>query len=287
MFLANDNELWSKLVDRLWNDKVYIAENIKKLRTEQRKSKDAFHLSLKDLERKFITIDELCVFQWNFRFKPSAGMHWTISDPWHQGHPPTKVKFNKDGTMIRRMGNETYMSHFFWKIEENGTRIRVNNFPPYVVRRYKNWGFVMESCWVLYTAFPMPPKGIDPELEIEQISISTQRRDALAYNLGPFHHLNDDQLADDEDFENQQEEEEEEEEVEEANNEDEVNQFIRLQQFINQLHNQQNQLQNQLQNQQNQSHNQTNQQNQSHDQTNNNNMENDEDEEEEMTDKEI
>jgi len=50
----------------------------------------------------------------------------------------------------------------------------------YVVSRHpKNWGFLMQSCWALFTSFPMPPKGEDPLLEDEHLAVTVEEQRAL------------------------------------------------------------------------------------------------------------
>lgn len=42
--------------------------------------------------------EELCSFDWNFRFKEAAGEHWIESDPWWNGQPPPVLRFLPSGT---------------------------------------------------------------------------------------------------------------------------------------------------------------------------------------------
>ena len=42
-----------------------------------------------------------------------------------------------------------------------------------VVCRYApSWGVYMQSCWCVWTAFEMPPRGRAPELEDEALDLS-------------------------------------------------------------------------------------------------------------------
>ena len=44
----------------------------------------------------------------------------------------------------------------------------------------------MQSCWVLYTSFPMPARGTDADLEDDalDVTVTTQAHEAQAYNTG-------------------------------------------------------------------------------------------------------
>ena len=60
--------------------------------------------------------------------------------------------------------------------------------PTYVVRRSPtgNWGFVMESCWGVYSSFDMPCRGSAHKLEDDDLLVTNLRqwREALLYNNG-------------------------------------------------------------------------------------------------------
>ncbi len=60
--------------------------------------------------------------------------------------------------------------------------------PTFVVRRSptNNWGFILESCWCVYSSFPMPRRGECPSLEDEALVIKNkdQWREAFLYNHG-------------------------------------------------------------------------------------------------------
>ena len=41
-----------------------------------------------------------------------------------------------------------------------------NRVPPYLISRHpRNWGWIMQSCWVAYFSFPMPPQGHEAALD--------------------------------------------------------------------------------------------------------------------------
>lgn len=72
-----------------------------------------------------------------------------------------------------------------------GVRAKVSGreVPTYCVRRHPdNWGWVMESCWVLWTSWPMPRLG-SVEAEALQdsrlpVTVGLQHMEAMAFNLG-------------------------------------------------------------------------------------------------------
>ena len=55
-----------------------------------------------------------------------------------------------------------------------GKFVRVANTPASILSRHSNWGWLMQSCWSLATAFPLPAKGTDMELEDENLAITTK-----------------------------------------------------------------------------------------------------------------
>jgi len=74
---------------------------------------------------------------------------------------------------------------------KRGQFIRVNHYPTYIVsRQAKNWGFLMQSCWVLLTGFPLPKQGSE---ELKELGLSDDKlgvtfqdqwEEAVAYNHG-------------------------------------------------------------------------------------------------------
>jgi len=62
-------------------------------------------------------------------------------------------------------------------------RVDGQDVPTYVVSRHpRHKGFLMQSCWALYTAFPMPAPGEDPDLDDERLEL------AFAARLAPEMH---------------------------------------------------------------------------------------------------
>jgi len=203
---SNHQMVWETLCNRLWYDKCYVPHSIRKQKEEN--AKLAYKLSLEDSQRTYIYKEELCGLVWNFRFKEDAGRHWTSSDPWWQGKTPPCIKFTPDGGMKISDGgdcsmNESIASSFEnrrWRFVETvagltgppGSFVQVNHFPAYIVSRFKNWGFIMQSCWVIYTSFPLPPISTCPQLEDANLKVTTQlmKKEVVIYNLGVQHFHN-------------------------------------------------------------------------------------------------
>jgi len=188
--------LWNKLCKKLWKDKVYVPKKFFDL-CHNGSPKFAYFESIRDANRCWITQDELCLFQWNFRFKAVAGPNWLEWDQWWNNQPATRITFFPDGTMKRDPESPYPTNTFRWSLSDQscaktgplGSFVSVNNFPKYHVSRYKNWGFLMQSCWALFTSFPMVPKGQNMELEDENLEIlnvtfDMQQSEALSYNTG-------------------------------------------------------------------------------------------------------
>lgn len=194
--LADVNVLWDRLCAELWEDKVFIPKKSKELRNKSQ-AKKAFQLSIEDSTRCSIEPQELCVeiSQWWFRFKESAGEVWLNFDPWWAHKPATQVRFGLDGNVewvrpgrdIRQLlrGSHSSSLHQWSYVDDDHSTIRVNSYPTYKVSRYaKNWGYVMESCWVFFTSFPMPLRGEDKDLEDSALKVSVvdQLFQVISYN---------------------------------------------------------------------------------------------------------
>merc|ERR1712232_443292 len=71
---------------------------------------------------------------------------------------------------------------------ENGISvIRENGHPSMQLSRHPvHWGMYMQSCWTVWTAFPMAPLGGDAFMEDERLSVGpdhpTQAREIEEYN---------------------------------------------------------------------------------------------------------
>ena len=84
-----------------------------------------------------------------------------------------------------------------WEFEQHGGPHAENTFvrasihgrkvPLYEVSRHeKNWGFLMESCWVVWSSFEMPLLGEDPSMADEnlKVNVETQYDQVAQYNAG-------------------------------------------------------------------------------------------------------
>lgn len=143
----------------------------------------AFYGSLKDAARRKLTVDELAAPAfWCFRFKAAAGESWLAQDPWWQGREPIKLQLTRDFQVravndARPFWGPAGQVAGDWRADDDkrlgATLVSACGNPPYVVSRHTaSWGVYMESCWTLWTAFEMPPRGVAPELEDEALSVT-------------------------------------------------------------------------------------------------------------------
>ncbi|GAB5355412.1 hypothetical protein AAMO2058_000203200 [Amorphochlora amoebiformis] len=201
---SKSNAIWGGLCDELWRTKAYVPMYIRAMKL--RNSNQAYFESLRDSKRQHPTLEELCEFEWCFRFKESAGAHWIQIDPyWSLDHKDSKIaqtiirRFMKDGTLkrldnfdaLRNFSGSNY--EFKWRTRDSEgegkyiKRIQVNHFPSYITSRHpRNWGFIMQSCWVLWTSFPMPAPGHD-DLLVDQkleVKVDDQMEEVDRYNYG-------------------------------------------------------------------------------------------------------
>lgn len=171
----------------------------------------AYRRSLEDSKRQHPTYAEVCKFDWRFRFKPSAGEHWTSMDPFYTENDHKACKVAR--TVVRRFtpcghmtsgcvsdalpppwGDAVDIDNFRWTAEERVgfkgeliKRVKVNEYPSYLTSRHPvNWGFIMQSCWVLWTSFPMPAMGADTLLDNDllNVSVDDQISEVRWYNFG-------------------------------------------------------------------------------------------------------
>lgn len=208
---ANSSYVWEILCDRLWSDKVYVPEEFRNAK-HNGSPKRAYIESIRDSYRTSIRPEELSEFVWNFRFKESAGEHWLANDPWWKDNKPARVRFLSDGNILRTTsldgwpaslddsaGRPTerrwrFISSAAGRQGPRGSFLQINNFPPLIVSRYnKNWGFLLQSCWVFYTSFPMPPHGTNLDLEDAALDVTTEtmKQEAMRYNIGVEFNLHD------------------------------------------------------------------------------------------------
>ena len=164
--ITTSDSLWSALCESLWADKVCVSEAARQLKAAG-ESRRALELSLEEASRSTLTDEELLSFGWCFRFKAAAGDSWMESDPFWNGLPPTRMRFESDGSLVptgfemletRRLRWQ-WAKHFG---ERDGTRLQLSvdghRVPTYHISRHApTWGWLMQSCWVLYTSWPMRP----------------------------------------------------------------------------------------------------------------------------------
>ncbi|KAI9023900.1 hypothetical protein DFJ74DRAFT_666551 [Hyaloraphidium curvatum] len=186
---AEDNGLWTRMTEALWSTKAYVPDRFRQILSRGR-AKDAYRLSVRDSRRNCITKEELCMFEWQWRFKEDAGEHFTDEDPWWNGLPPRVRIFNPDGSMSGTFARPDVSWRFVNNAEGRrgrpGRFVRVGPYPASVLSRHSNWGWYMQSAWTVAAAFPLPKKGTDPELEDRNLAVTTetQRFEVLCYNSG-------------------------------------------------------------------------------------------------------
>lgn len=173
--LADDPTTWTLLTQKLWEGKVHTERFAALLESDPRA---AYAASFVDSKRDLLTAEELCEYDWNWRFKASAGEHFTDGDPWWHGCPSRTRKYYPDG----KMGGTIPRPDARWRfvltsegriVDRPGRFVRVAETPAGVISRRTNWGWIIQSCWSVATSFPMPPKGEDPELEDEALQVTT------------------------------------------------------------------------------------------------------------------
>lgn len=182
---ANDSALWTEMTRQLWDGKVYIPDKFREMLNDD--PKGAYRDSWKDSKRDVITAEELCSFEWQWRFKEAAGEHFTEEDPWWAGEAPRRRIYKPDGTMGGHSGlkwaiarslvhhSDEFMSFFTvyrpdarWrfvnnaqgKLGELGRFVRVANTPASVFSRH-SW--VLECCWIVLWYFGSDAKFLPTE----------------------------------------------------------------------------------------------------------------------------
>ena len=182
------NHAWEVLCNTIWDGKVSIPATAIQAR-DARDSRLALKLSLEDAHRTQLSDEELTTLQWNFRFKLAMGESWTEMDPYWNHRQPTQVYFDANGA-IHAKGFEMLESRnmkWCWKQATDGTTsldrsciepsIDGRIVPTYHISRHApTWGWLIQSCWVLYTSFPMPPPGTDPTLDDEALPVTVERQ---------------------------------------------------------------------------------------------------------------
>ncbi|CAB1118684.1 unnamed protein product [Ectocarpus sp. CCAP 1310/34] len=195
---AGDEGVWRAARDRLWEGKVFVPESSRAMR-----AKEGYIASLRDSKRTWLDAEELTSFSWWFRFKQQAGEAWTSQDPWYRNEKAPKVDFKPDHTVLRhgdmslppaaninwrfveRTGRRTGPTGSFLRVSIGGREV-----PTYIVSRHRsNWGFLLESCWTVYTSWEMPPRegpDCDQSLLDDKLTVTMddQWEEAMSFNTG-------------------------------------------------------------------------------------------------------
>jgi len=215
---VRDNSLWALVCKRLWHGKLVPQKFVNLL--EAGEAREAYRLSLIDSRRTRLASRELTQFTWSFRFKATAGEAWTEDDPWWYGSAARSGHFRADGTFrigptrlrwkFARLSSEERHSLDVVAAKARGevvaeggrvdrtfgprtivASVHEREVPAYVVRRHAGtWGWIMESCWVLWTSWPMPLQGsrcpVSLELDDERllVTVAAQEMQAVSFNMG-------------------------------------------------------------------------------------------------------
>lgn len=202
--LAGDDRLWRKLCARLWATKAYIPQRFLE-GTALSTPRERYVASIADSTRTEITRDELCSLTWFFRFKRAAGSHWCGDDPYWQGSVARCVQFRPDGTIGR---NGDKLEGLRWAFVDHGvvaappphaagepgasgTAIAVESsqmgrFPTEVLHRQRDWGWCLNSLWVVYSTTAMERKRARKDgladSQLDDLVLDFQHAQAEAYN---------------------------------------------------------------------------------------------------------
>ncbi|CAM9791665.1 unnamed protein product, partial [Hapterophycus canaliculatus] len=72
---------------------------------------------------------------------------------------------------VERTGRRTGPKGSFLRVSIGGREV-----PTYIVSRHpSNWGFLLESCWTVYTSWEMPPRdgpGCDRSLLDDELTVT-------------------------------------------------------------------------------------------------------------------
>mmetsp|Transcript_27631 Transcript_27631/g.62201 ORF Transcript_27631/g.62201 Transcript_27631/m.62201 type:complete len:363 (+) Transcript_27631:55-1143(+) len=208
--------VWESLCSSLWRGRAVLRRFDELRRSDPR---EAYKQSLADSRRTTISKGELLSIEWSFRFKAAAGESWQRTDPWWQGQDATRVRFKKNGRACFKRGplfgsrppvlrwrmvrfsNRTHQELIrasgqagdedFTAFGTRGVRAEVmgREVPSYCVRRNKhNWGWTMESCWVVWSSWPMPRRDTAEAYLLDDdrlpVSFDVQEDEAVAFNTG-------------------------------------------------------------------------------------------------------
>mmetsp|Transcript_148482 Transcript_148482/g.262153 ORF Transcript_148482/g.262153 Transcript_148482/m.262153 type:complete len:281 (+) Transcript_148482:62-904(+) len=212
------NSLWQHLCRESWKGKQVLRRFKALCMTGN--AQEALRQSLADSHRTRITKAELLSIAWSARLKAAADHSWRLVDPWWQGDAATRIHFEPDGFARIASGALIDPGHssFRWRFKSlsqsqtqtlNSTsRVmdhldRFSRFsargvqaesggrqlPMYVLRRHKQtWGWVMESCWFVWSSWPMPLRGTSDLLDLDDnrlpVTLELQKQQAEAFHMG-------------------------------------------------------------------------------------------------------
>ena len=235
---SRSNHVWDAMCGQTWAGKVHVAQGAVDLRGMASSAREALRLSLADARRTELTDEELVAFEWRFRFKEQAGPQWQLHDPYWTKHEASLVKFTPSR---RRSPGRLHILNFplvedfdlrwSWIAMQRAGRstrvlqVNVNGspVPSYVISRHAdNWGWVMQSCWVVYLSFEMPRPGVDPTLDDEGLGlgVDAQLREVMAYN-GYFDESEEEEDGEEDDYDEEGNDDDDEEEEEDEGGEEE------------------------------------------------------------------
>lgn len=194
------NHVWQELCERTWADKLHVVPEARELRVSGN-PRGALRLSLAEAARTRLTEKELTGTEWRFRFKAQAGEHWQRFDPYWSKGEAMRVRFEAmpvagsgQGRVVRVKNGEAVEDFGLrWRWGECGGHrtvqavINGSRVPQYHISRHpRNWGWIMQSCWVVYMSFEMPRPGVEPALDDDGlvVDVDSQRHEAAQYNMG-------------------------------------------------------------------------------------------------------
>jgi hypothetical protein len=212
--------LWASACAVDWASRSYIAPGARAL-LGAGEARAAFALARADATRDALSDDELTSLPWRFHFKAEAGPEWVRRDPYWRvdGGAASHIVFTRDGKLRRTPPPGEDLTPWpevaiTWRWARFGAgrtgdegapvgsllRCHVEEapVPTYAVRRHLlHWGWIMESCWGVYTSYE-PPRPDDEAFAADEalltVTSAVQFREANAYNVGcP---LDEDDVAD-------------------------------------------------------------------------------------------
>lgn len=148
--LADDDRLWQRHCQDLWNGKMSIPTSL-----SQAPSRKSYVASLEDCKRVAITEDELCGFTWSFKFKHT----WLGYD----SLDPMVRYFHRDGSFTTGEGDPWADVVYKWRFRsrkegQRGVFVQVHNFPSLEIMRTPDWNWRMENIFVEFEALAAGPR---------------------------------------------------------------------------------------------------------------------------------